>query len=152
MLTLSYDRDRWLEVMTSIQDKLRVLKRDALLGYMLKQLGSNNSDDFYRHYLIDPEISSCALTSRVVEAHATAQLFAQRILLNLGNTRVRDRRCRNAMEKEHRVWEAARKVFPIPKLDGAELRDDKTTFFKELEDYLMQTITLDQRNVSILTT
>ena len=41
--------------------------------------------------------------------------------------------------KNYRVWEAARKVFLYPEnWIQAELRDDKSPFFKELENELMQ--------------
>jgi hypothetical protein len=140
-LTLAYDRDRWLEVMTGIQDELRVLKRDALLGYLLNNLSSDDPYDVYRHYLIDPQMAPCARTSRIVEAHAAVQLFAQRILLNLEPPLSFPREDAEAWQwrKNYRIWEAARKVLLYPEnWIEPELRDNKSVFFKELEDGLLQ--------------
>ena len=140
-LTLTYDRDRWLETLTDVQDELRVLKRDALLGYLLNNLSSDDPYDVYRHYLIDPEMAPCARTSRIVEAHAAVQLFAQRILLNLEPPLSFPREDAEAWQwrKNYRVWEAARKVFLYPEnWIEPELRDNKSIFFKELEDGLLQ--------------
>ncbi|MEW6731025.1 MAG: neuraminidase-like domain-containing protein [Acidobacteriota bacterium] len=140
-LTLSYEKDRWLDVMASIQDELRLLKRDSLLAYLLNRISSNDSYDVYRYYLIDPEMQPCARTSRIVEAHAAVQLFVQRILLNLEPPLSFPREDAEGWlwRKNYRIWEAARKVFLYPEnwLEP-ELRDNKSIFFKELEDGLLQ--------------
>lgn len=149
-LTLAYDHQQWLEVMAGLQDELRVLKRDALLGVLMGSLATDNSDDIYRHYLIDPAMAPCALTSRIVEATGAVQLFAQRILLNLEPLATFERHGpplafsredaqRWQWRKNYRVWEAARKVFLFPEnwLEP-ELRDGKSVFFEELEEGLLQ--------------
>ncbi len=139
-LSLAYQPEQWLEVLGSIQDELRTLKRDALLGHALTSLGMEDSDAFYRHYLIDTEDSPPGRTSRIVLAHSAVTLFAQRILLNLEPFTFQ-RQDAEAWEwrKKYRVWEAARKVFLWPEnwLEP-ELRDNKSAFFRELEDGLMQ--------------
>jgi hypothetical protein len=140
-LTLSYDPDSWPGVLATIQDELRLLRRDALLGYLLHVKGFKDSTEFYHYYLMDPEQAACARTSRIVEALAAGQIFAQRILLNLeppfafGPEDAEAWRWR----KNYRVWEAARKVFLYPEnwLEP-EFRDNKSAFFKELEDGLAQ--------------
>lgn len=140
-LKLAYDSDAWLQALAGIQDELRPLKRDALLGSVLSNFPSDDSSDFYRHYLIDPEMAPCALTSRIVEAHAAVQLFVQRILLNLEPPLAFPREDAEGWQwrKNYRVWEAARKVFLYPEnwLEP-ELRDNKSVFFRELEDGLLQ--------------
>jgi len=139
-LSLAYAPDRWLEILGSIQDELRTRKRDALLGHLLTTLGMENSDAFYQHYLIDPDESPPDRTSRIVLAHSATQLFAQRILLNL-EAFTFERSDAEAWQwrKKYRVWEAARKVFLWPEnwLEP-ELRDNKSSFFRELEDGLLQ--------------
>ena len=140
-LSLAFSHDSWLAILGSIQDELRSLKRDALLDHLLVTLRLDDSDAFYRHYLIDPDEAPCGRTSRIVEAHAAVQLFVQRILLNLEPFTF-ERLDAEAWQwrKNYRVWEAARKVFLWPEnwLEP-ELRDNKSAFFKELEDGLLQT-------------
>ena len=139
-LSLAYAPDRWLDILGSIQDALRTLKRDALLGHALATLGMEDSDAFYEHYLIDPAVSQIDRTSRIVLAHSAVQLFAQRILLNLEafTFEALDAEAWQ-WRKKYRVWEAARRVFLHPEnwLEP-ELRDNKSAFFKELEDALLQ--------------
>ncbi|GAA1980208.1 neuraminidase-like domain-containing protein [Microbacterium pumilum] len=140
VLSLCYPPDSWLSVLGSIQDELRTLKRDALLGHLLTTLGLEDSDAFYRHYLIDPDGSAVDRTSRIVLAHSAVQLFAQRILLNLEEFSFERPDAEAwAWRKKYRVWEAGRKVFLWPEnwLEP-ELRDNKSAFFTELEDALMQ--------------
>jgi hypothetical protein len=82
-----------------------------------------------------------ARTSRIVEAHAAAQLFAQRILLNLEQPLSFPREDAEGWQwrKNYRIWEAARKVFLYPEnWIELELRDNKSVFFKEFEDGLLQ--------------
>ena len=139
-LSLAYSQDRWLEALGAIQDELRTIKRDALLAQLLNKLHMEDSDAFYQHYLIDPAEAPCGTTSRIVEAHAAVQLFAQRILLNLEPFAF-ERADAEAWQwrKKYRVWEAARKIFLWPEnwLEP-EWRDNKSAFFAELEDELLQ--------------
>lgn len=98
-------------------------------------------EDLYAHFLIDVEMTSCMLTSRIVQATQSVQLFIQRCLLNL-EPEV-DLTPEDAKEwvwmKNYRVWEANRKVFLYPEnWIEPELRDDKTPFFKQLENGLLQ--------------
>lgn len=98
-------------------------------------------EDLYAHFLIDVEMTSCMLTSRVVQATQSVRLFIQRCLLNL-EPEV-DLTPEDAKEwawmKNYRVWEANRKVFLYPEnWIEPELRDDKTPFFKQLESGLLQ--------------
>ena len=105
----------------------------------------------YKYFLIDVEMSACQLTSRIKQAISSVQLFVQRCFLNLENRYVKvtedekeDVASANAWSqwkwmKVYRIWEANRKVFFYPEnWIEPELRDDKSPFFKELEDELMQ--------------
>ncbi len=149
-LTLAYDPASWLSVLAVIQDELRPLRRDALLGYLLHAKGFKDSNEFYHYYLLDPEQAECTRTSRMVEALAAVQTFAQRILLNLEPLRSAAEERKPFVfsaedaeawqwRKNYRVWEAARKIFLYPEnwLEP-EFRDNKSVFFKELEDGLAQ--------------
>ena len=138
--SLAFEEPRWLDVLGTIQDELRTLKRDALLGHALTSLGLADSDAFYRQYLLDPDVAPMERTSRIVLAHSAVQLFAQRILLNLEDFKF-GRLDAEAWQwrSRYRVWEAARKVFLWPEnwLEP-EWRDNKSPFFLELEDGLLQ--------------
>lgn len=83
-LKARYADSEWLGVLRNVQDPLRQQKRDALVAFLL---GTNaalkTADDLYDYFLIDVEMCSCMPTSRIVQAHATIQLFVQRCLMGL---------------------------------------------------------------------
>ena len=111
----------------------------ALLDQVRQRL--RGPDDLYAHFLVDVEMDACMLTSRIVLATSSVQLFVQRCLLNLEpdvTLTPEDRKMWDWM-KNFRVWEANRKVFLYPEnWIEPELRDDKTPYFKELESGLLQ--------------
>ena len=144
-----YDDKRWYEVLKPMMDVLREKKRDALLAYLIHEnTDFQEPSDVYSHYLIDPEMSSCMLTSRIKQANASIQLYVQRILMNLEDMIRPSEDKTEAWHthwlqwewmKNYRVWEANRKVFLYPEnWIEPELRDDKSPFFKELENELLQ--------------
>jgi peptidoglycan hydrolase-like protein with peptidoglycan-binding domain len=109
-----------------------------------------STDDLLRYFLIDVETSSCALTSRIKQAIGSTQMFVQRAFLNLEKPRVvitTDEKADLAAPdswrqwkwmKSYRLWEANRKIFLYPEnWIAPELRDDKTPFFKELEQEVL---------------
>jgi hypothetical protein len=132
-------------VLTPIHDTLREKRRDALLAYLVETRAEfAGADDVYAHYLIDVEMSSCALTSRIKQAVAAVQLFVQRLQMNVDRDARLDAGSATHFEawewmKHYRVWEANRKVFLYPEnwLEP-DLRDDKSPFFRELENALLQ--------------
>lgn len=163
-----YEQEDWLTKMTPLNDELREMKRNALVAYhidysqrtagnLIFGLTSMNnpkwedSNSLFKYFLIDVEMSSCQLTSRIKQALSSVQLFVQRCFLNLESKYViiaqgekDDSSSPNAWlqwrwMKNYRVWEANRKIFFYPEnwLEP-ELRDDKSPFFKELENELMQ--------------
>jgi hypothetical protein len=84
VLKAHYSDDNWLGVLKTIQDPLCRQKRDALVNYLLAvNPDFQTADDLYDYYLIDVQMGACMETSRVVQAHATIQLFVQRCLLGL---------------------------------------------------------------------
>ncbi|HMK25358.1 MAG TPA: neuraminidase-like domain-containing protein [Chitinophagaceae bacterium] len=135
----------WLETMQTVSDPVRNLLRDALVSYILQYMRPSpeivNSDKLYEYFLIDVEMDACMKTSRIRLALSTVQLFIQRCLLNLepliDPASIRTEQW--AWMKRYRVWEANRKVFLYPEnwLEP-ELRDNKSSLFKELEGELLQ--------------
>ncbi|MEI6575771.1 MAG: neuraminidase-like domain-containing protein [Bacteroidota bacterium] len=134
----------WLETMQSINDPLRNMRRDALVSYILyyKRPSDeiNTADKLYEYYLIDVQMDACMMTSRIRAAMSTLQLFIQRCLMNLEPEVSADSINPQQWDwmKRYRVWEANRKVFLYPEnwLEP-ELRDGKSSFFKELEGELL---------------
>jgi peptidoglycan hydrolase-like protein with peptidoglycan-binding domain len=108
-------------------------------------------NDLLRYFLIDCEMGACQLTSRIKQAISSVQMFVQRAFLNLEVPDVRvtaeERADAASLDswkqwewmKNYRVWEANRKVFLYPEnWIEPELRDDKSPFFVELENELLQ--------------
>jgi peptidoglycan hydrolase-like protein with peptidoglycan-binding domain len=108
-------------------------------------------EDLLRYFLVDVEMSSCQPTSRIKQAIGSVQMFVQRCFLNLEKPDVVVTSAERADQvsldswrqwrwmKSYRMWEANRKIFLYPEnWIEPELRDDKSPFFVELENELMQ--------------
>jgi hypothetical protein len=146
-----YAEADWLGVLKNIQDGLREEKRDALVAYILATKPEfKTADDLYETYLIDVEMSACQPTSRIVQAHGTLQLFVQRCLMGVEQGAVVDVTVDLFWEqwkwmKNYRVWEANRKIFLYPEnWIEPELRDDKSFFYQDVENALLQNELTDQ--------
>lgn len=155
LLRSKFGAETWLELSAEIQDVLRERKRDALAAFRLTQpqppdapTGKwENTNDLYAYYLLDVEMSACQLTSRLVQASGSVQLFVQRCFMGLepdvlvkadGPDGDSAWRWWKWMRK-YRVWEANRKVFLWPEnWIEPELRRDKSQFFADLENELLQ--------------
>lgn len=144
-----YDLPQWQQIIQPIQDDFREQKRKALVSWLVahpdQSKGQSWSDPngLYSYFLIDVEMSACMLTSRLKQAAASTQLFVQRCLLNLEVDILAnpdDQKWKQwKWMKQYRVWEANRKVFLYPEnWIEPELRDEKSPFFKDLENELMQ--------------
>ena len=139
------DDAAYLETMQTISDTLRNKQRDALVSYVLyhkrPSAEINTADKLYEYFLIDVQMDACMKTSRIKQAISTVQLFIHRSLMNLevdvAPSSIRSEQW--VWMQRYRVWEANRKVFLYPEnwLDP-ELRDNKSSFFKELEGELLQ--------------
>ncbi|MDB6008334.1 MAG: hypothetical protein JWL65_584, partial [Gammaproteobacteria bacterium] len=144
-----------LELITEIQDVLRERKRDALSAHLLAQAMPvdapsgkwDNTNDLYAYYLLDVEMCSCQLTSRLVQGSGSVQLFVQRCLMGLEpavRVEIDGDRGDSAWRwwqwmSKYRVWEANRKVFLWPEnWIEPELKKDRSPFFRDLENELMQ--------------
>jgi hypothetical protein len=147
--------DTWLELSAEIQDALRERKRDALTAYLLSQPPPpdapsgkwENTNDLYAFYLLDVEMCSCQLTSRLVQASGSVQLFVQRCFMGLEpqvEVEAHGDDGDSAWDwwkwmRKYRVWEANRKVFLWPEnWIEPELKKDRSSFFKDLETELLQ--------------
>lgn len=137
-----YDDSQWYDVARPLRDRLRQRQRDALASWLIAR--SERFDDvsgLFEHLLLDVKMSPCQLTSRIKQAISSVQLYVQRGLMNLedevefSSEEAREWKWR----KNYRVWEANRKVFLYPEnWIEPELRDNKSPFFEELENDLMQ--------------
>lgn len=146
----------WKILQRQLRDEFNEKKRDALVPFAIfRENGKNNgqsplanSRDLYGKLLIDVEMDSTVETSRIREAISAVQLYIHRYLVQLETLDIRgqddlNRRLeikeRWEWLKNYRVWEANRKVFLYPEnYIRPELRDDKTSAFKTLEDDLLQ--------------
>lgn len=155
LLQSKFGPDTWPNLSAQIQDALRGRKRDALAAYLLAQgeptdspTGKwENTNDLYAYYLLDVEMAPCQLTSRMVQATGSVQLFVQRCFMGLepevkvqadGEDGDSAWRWWKWMRK-YRVWEANRKVFLWPEnWIEPELKRDRSSFFKDLESELLQ--------------
>ncbi|MGH9908142.1 MAG: neuraminidase-like domain-containing protein, partial [Pyrinomonadaceae bacterium] len=151
-----YEEKEWAEVIEPYEDKLNMIKRDALVDRILSkefQLKFNDARELYQFFLLDVEMDGCARTSRVLEAISACQLYVHRCRMNLEQSEAGDVHVfpdtvpadQWLWRKNYRVWEANRKVFLYPEnwLEP-DLRDNKTPIFKQAESELLQsTITPD---------
>lgn len=138
-----YSDSQWLDLSKQLQDKIRGQKRDALVAYLLAKEPAtwNDVNALYAYFLVDVQMESVMPTSRIVQASGAIQLFVQRCLMNLEpDVRADDLAWKQwAWMKNYRVWEANRKIFLYPEnWIEPELRLDKSVFFKELENDLLQ--------------
>lgn len=131
----------WPGVVQPISDRMRELRRDALLDYLVADQFFENREAVYAYYLLDPEMNACMMTSRLKLALSSTQLFVQRALMrlepgvNFSPSFAREWEWR----RSYRVWEANRKVFFYPEnWVVPELRADKTPLFRRLEAHLQQ--------------
>ncbi|RKK83342.1 hypothetical protein BFJ68_g15698 [Fusarium oxysporum] len=146
-----YTTTDWEAAVQPLYNTLRENQKNSLIAYMLVQpviieQGIVDADGLFEFFLIDVQMSSCLQTSRIKQAISSVQVFIQRCLLGLeldpnkgDNVTVRVDPVRWGWMEKYRVWEANRKVFLYPEnWLVPELRDDKSSFYKELESELLQ--------------
>ena len=149
-LRSGYDEEAWLAVATPINDTLRESRRAALVSYVLTEKsivdsGVETADQLFEYFLIDVSMSACMLdvahqAGASARCSCSCSAACSTSSRTSASTRAIDRRWRDwKWMKNYRVWEANRKVFLYPEnWIEPELRDDKTPFFKELENELLQ--------------
>lgn len=130
------------------QDLIRTGRRDALLESYIKVTPARFAGtsfespvDIYEYFLIDPEISPCMITSRLVMAGSAIQMFLTRIIMGLEPGLYADEAVRTELETlaNYRVFEAKTKawLFLHHYLDQ-DLRFEKSPLFEEAESALLQ--------------
>jgi GH18 family chitinase len=155
-----YSDATWVTVGKPLNNSIRQASTDALIAYILAGAAGSlpiaqnwnmvapndggpitTADQLYEFFLIDVEMSTCMLTSRIVQANAAIQLFVQRCLLNLESSVPPSAIDTTFWEwmQNFRVWQANVEVFYHPEnWMVPTLRDDMTPFFKDLENTLLQ--------------
>jgi hypothetical protein len=99
------------------------------------------ADDLYQYFLIDTQNQPPVLTSRILLAISTTQLFIERVVRNL-ESQVAPADIKQSLwtwMKRYRVWQANREVFLWPEnWLYPELRDDQSPFFQQMMSSLLQ--------------
>ncbi|NVK66502.1 MAG: hypothetical protein HWE22_18060 [Flavobacteriales bacterium] len=135
----------WIKMNTSVHNRVRVNLRNALVNYYISnEVGGEtfiNENAIYAYFLLDPEMEACMKTSRTKLAISGMQMLMHRAMIGLEQhlCPTEDNKLEWEWRKNYRVWEANRKVFLYPEnwIDPT-LRLDKSEFFEELEDSLLQ--------------
>lgn len=147
-----FTKQTWKEIFKPLRDPLRQRVRDALVGYLTTRpvnvpegppRSFFDENDLFAFYLIDVEMEPDTVISRLKLALNVVQLFVERVFLGLEDAaslgELEKKKDQWTWMERYRVWEANRKVFLYPEnWIEPELREDKTEFFKELEDELLQ--------------
>lgn len=152
ILQARYAPAAWFGAVQPVEDKLRELRRDALVSYLVGPGPAVaitppllDSDDIFNRFLIDPEMCACGMTTRLLEASLAVQQFVQQCFLGLVVGVAVDATVDPGWNQwswmsQFRLWQANRQVFLYPEnYLLPELRKDKSPFFADLEDELKQT-------------
>ena len=151
-LESQYSDPDWLTLAPKLMDPMRERRSAALQDYLLAQRdGAGNllyadTNALFEHFLIDVQMSSCEVTTRVIQAYAAVQLFVERCLMGLeeGQGVVVDLNLDETWTywqwmKRYRIWEAAREVFLYPENWLIESqRPNRTEIFAKLEQEIRQ--------------
>ncbi len=138
---------QWPAIGKSLRDPLRVAQRDALVAWLIANSQTafgetfSGPDDLFGQLLIDPEMSSCMQTSRLIQAIQSLQLYVNRALMGLepGVTASAGASQAWVSMQQYQLWSANRQIFLYPEnwLDPT-LRDDKTDLFMSLQQELQK--------------
>ena len=115
----------------------------------------DTADSLYEYFLLDTQNEPAVLTSRILGAISTVQLFIERVVRNL-EPQVSPADIDTTLwtwMKRYRVWQANREVFLWPEnWLYPELRDDQSPFFQQMMSSLLQgDITDDDATSAYLT-
>ena len=146
-----YAQSAWFGAVQPVEDGLRQSRRDALVAYLLGPGSASaplwpflTTDDIYDYFLIDPEMSACAVTTRLLQASIAIQLFVQQCFLNLSvqvnvNTASNSSWNQWSWRKTYELWSANRQVFLYPEnYVLPETRKSPSPFFVDMEQDLRQ--------------
>jgi hypothetical protein len=143
--------DNWLALAPTLMNPIRENRSAALQAFLTAQRdGSGNlvypdADSLFNYFLIDVQMSSCQVTSRVVQAYIAVQIFVERCLMNLEAPAVvvdltkDDTWSQWEWMSRYRVWEANREVFLYPENWLIESqRPSRTEIYQTLEQEVHQ--------------
>jgi hypothetical protein len=164
VLKSRYSNDAWLAVAPTMMNPIRERRSAALQSYLLAQrditgaLLYGDTNALFDHFLIDVQMSSCEVTTRVIQAYAAVQLFVERCLMGLEEPGVvvdltkDDTWTQWQWMKRYRIWEANRQVFLYPENWLIESqRPSRTEIFQKLEQEVHQNEnTLDKLEAVVL--
>jgi Tc toxin complex TcA C-terminal TcB-binding domain/Neuraminidase-like domain/Salmonella virulence plasmid 28.1kDa A protein len=148
-LKSGYSNPDWLLAAPAVMNPLREHRSAALQDYLVGN-GDHAGNAFadldalFDHFLIDTQMSSCEVTTRVVQAYVAVQIFVERCRMNLEAPAVQIDQNDEAWGwwswmKRYRVWEAAREVFLYPEnwlIESQRL--SRTEIYKKLEQGVHQ--------------
>jgi Tc toxin complex TcA C-terminal TcB-binding domain/ABC toxin N-terminal region/Neuraminidase-like domain/Salmonella virulence plasmid 28.1kDa A protein len=151
-LEAKYSHADWLALAPKVLDPIRERRSAALQAYLIAerdgsgQLIYGDTDALFDSFLIDVQMSSCEVTTRVIQAYAAVQLFVERCLMGLeeGHGVVVDLARDDTWKqwqwmKRYRIWEANREVFLYPENWLIESqRPNRTEIFEKLEQEIRQ--------------
>ena len=143
--------DAWLALAPTLMNPIRENRSAALQAYLIAQRDSSgdliyaDTDGLFDYFLIDVQMSSCQVTSRVVQAYIAVQTFVERCLMNLEAPEVVVDLAQddswNQWEwiSRYRIWQANREVFLYPEnwLIGSQ-RPSRTEIYQKLEQEVRQ--------------
>jgi hypothetical protein len=143
------DGDEWLAFLAPLTDPIREHRSAALQDYLVGNGDANantfaDTDALLDWFLIDTQMSSCEVSTRVVQAYIAVQIFVERCRMNLLAPDVVVDPADDAWQwwswmKRYRVWEAAREVFLYPENWLVESqRVNRTEIYEKLEQDVQQ--------------
>lgn len=141
----------WLALAPKLMNPIRDRRAAALQSYLIGQRDMSGKliygdvNGLFDYFLIDTQMTSCQVTSRVVQAYIAVQIFVERCLMNLEAPSVvvdltaDDTWNQWEWMKRYRVWEANREVFLYPENWLIESqRPNRTEIYQKLEQEVHQ--------------
>ena len=145
------NNDAWLALAPTLMNPIRDRRSAALQAYLIAQRdGAGNliygdANGLFDYFLIDVQMTSCQVTSRVVQAYIAVQIFVERCLMNLEAPAVvvdltkDDTWNQWEWMKRYRIWEANREVFLYPENWLIESqRPNRTEIYQKFEQEVRQ--------------
>ena len=83
------NNDNWLTFAPTLMDPIRERRAAALAAYLIGlrdgggELIYGDTNGLFDYFLIDTQMTSCQVTSRIVQAYIAVQIFVERCLMNL---------------------------------------------------------------------
>jgi hypothetical protein len=148
----------WLALAPSLMNPIRENRSAALQAWLIGQRDASgqliwaDTDGLFNYFLIDVQMSSCQVTSRLVQAYIAVQIFVERCRMNLETTLWNSTQpgvivnpstddTWNAWEwmSRYRIWEANREVFLFPENWLIESqRPNRTEIYQTFEQEVRQ--------------